>query len=140
MIQPINLCCLARSSVCDKYVHIEGLRLDDRLDVDWQIDVDPNSVRIPLLTLQPLLENAIYHGIQPLPEGGTVLVRVRQEANCLVASISNPVAASVQIHSSGNQMALDNIRSRLEAIYGAQAKLTTESDEASFCTTISYPL
>lgn len=127
-------------SLCDKYVHIEGLRLDDRLDVDWQIDVDPNSVRIPLLTLQPLLENAIYHGIQPLPEGGTVLVRVRQEANCLVASISNPVAASVQIHSSGNQMALDNIRSRLEAIYGAQAKLTTESDEASFCTTISYPL
>ncbi|MEJ6517320.1 MAG: sensor histidine kinase [Pseudomonadales bacterium] len=127
-------------SLCDKYVHIEGLRLDDRLDVDWQVDVDPDNVRIPLLTLQPLLENAIYHGIQPLPNGGTVLVRIREEANCLIASISNPVAALGQTHSSGNQMALDNIRSRLEAIYGAQASLVTESDETSFCTTISYPL
>ena len=127
-------------SLCDKYVHIEGLRLDDRLDVYWQVDVDPDNVRIPLLTLQPLLENAIYHGIQPLPNGGTVLVRIREEANCLIASISNPVAALGQTHSSGNQMALDNIRSRLEAIYGAQASLVTESDETSFCTTISYPL
>jgi two-component system sensor histidine kinase AlgZ len=121
-------------------VHIESLRLDDRLKVDWQVEVDPDSVRIPLLTLQPLLENAIYHGIQPLPEGGEVVVCIKIEDRKLIATISNPLPDSDYSHEPSNRMALDNIKRRLEAIYGSEASLVPVRGEQIFTTTISYPL
>ena len=68
--EPVPVPLAQELALCQKYAHIESLRLDHRLQLEWQIDVDVNEVRIPMLTLQPLLENAIYHGIQPLPEGG----------------------------------------------------------------------
>ena len=127
-------------ALCQKYVHIESLRLDERLQVNWHINVDPQTVKIPLLTLQPLLENAIYHGIQPLPEGGVVEVVIDRYDNKLVASISNPLPDAIETPLQGNRMALDNIRRRLEAIYGASASIVSRKDEAIFNTTISYPL
>jgi len=126
--------------LCRKYVHIESLRLDDRLRVSWQIEVDPNTVKIPLLTLQPLLENAIYHGIQPLPEGGEVSVNIQRQDGKLVARISNPVPNDDDHNEPGNRMALDNIKRRLEAIYGSGASIVSIRGENSFTTTISYPL
>lgn len=125
--------------LCEKYVHIESLRLDDRLSVTWDINVDQHRVRIPLLTLQPLIENAIYHGIQPNPQGGTVTVAIRHEDKSLIAEIINPLAPSHHSHERGNRMALDNIRRRLEAIYGHGASVTTEQDASTFCTRIAYP-
>ena len=127
-------------SLCEKYVHIESLRLDERLKVDWQIDVDETEVRIPMLTLQPLLENAIYHGIQPLPKGGTVLVQIAAKDDLLVIHISNPIPQNPNSHVQGNRMAIDNIRHRLQAVYGERASLITSSDETTFHTTVSYPL
>ena len=126
--------------LCEKYVHIESLRLDDRLEVIWQIAVDPTKIRIPLLTIQPLLENAIYHGIQPLPEGGEVTVQIVNDNDHLRVSITNPLPENSYSHEQGNRMALDNIRRRLEAIYGESATLTTQVKETTFQTTISYPL
>ncbi|MBT3710860.1 MAG: histidine kinase [Gammaproteobacteria bacterium] len=126
--------------LCRKYVHIESLRLDDRLKIDWQVEVDPDSVRIPLLTLQPLLENAIYHGIQPLPEGGEVVVCIKVEDRKLIATISNPLPDSDYSHEPSNRMALDNIKRRLEAIYGSEASLAPVRGKQIFTTTISYPL
>lgn len=125
--------------LCKKYIHIESLRLDERLTVEWQIDVDPGTVRIPLLTLQPLLENAIYHGIQPLPGGGVVRVSIHRDDGMLTATISNPIAAEDHAHEHGNRMALDNIRGRLEAIYGDGARVTTAHHGSSFETTLSFP-
>lgn len=127
-------------SLCEKYVHIESLRLDERLTVEWQIDVDDSEVRIPLLTLQPLLENAIYHGIQPIPEGGTVFVRILAENGLLVIHITNPLPKDQYSHDQGNRMAIDNIRHRLQAVYGERASLVTSIDESTFHTTVSYPL
>ena len=126
--------------LCSKYVHIESLRLDDRLNVEWQVNVDANTVRIPLLTLQPLLENAIYHGIQPLQKGGTVSVNIDVKKDSLFIVIKNPVTTSEFSYTGGNRMAMDNIRRRLEAIYGPEAKLFSEARETTFQTTISYPL
>jgi two-component system sensor histidine kinase AlgZ len=127
-------------SLCRKYVHIESLRLDERLKVDWQIEVNEADVKIPMLTLQPLLENAIYHGIQPIPEGGTVVVRIVAENDLLVIHISNPLPQTPSSHEQGNRMAIDNIRHRLQAIYGDQATLVAASNETSFHTTVSYPI
>lgn len=124
--------------LCRKYVHIESLRLDDRLEVDWQIDVDVELVRIPLLTIQPLLENAIYHGIQPLPSGGRVTVQIRTDAQLIEILIKNPVARGYS-HQKGNRMALDNIRNRMTALYGQEARLTTQAGENTFSTRLIYP-
>lgn len=126
--------------LCKKYVHIESLRLDDRLDVNWRVDVDEENIRIPMLTLQPLLENAIYHGIQPLPEGGTVVVEIFERDDQLVIRLENPLPQGSYSHKAGNRMAIENIRHRLQAIYGEEAGLITEQDETTFQTTVSYPL
>ncbi|HIG42080.1 MAG: histidine kinase [bacterium] len=126
--------------LCEKYVHIESLRLDDRLQVEWKIAVDPEKVRIPMLTLQPLLENAIYHGIQPRLEGGVVTVTIIEHDDNLLITITNPLPVGDISHERGNRMALDNIRSRLDAIYGEESSLTNESGETEFKTKISYPL
>ena len=126
--------------LCEKYVHIESLRLDDRLKVEWIIAVDTDKVRIPMLTLQPLLENAIYHGIQPRLEGGVVTVTIVEDDDNLLITITNPLPVGDFSHEQGNRMALDNIRSRLDAIYGEESSLTNESGETEFKTRISYPL
>ena len=124
--------------LCRKYVHIEGLRLDDRLQVDWHIDVDPHEVRIPMLTLQPLLENAIYHGIQPRPAGGTVVVSVAQVDGLIDATVINPVNDTDDRHESGNRMALENIRRRLEANYGTSASVSYGAEGDLYVSRIAY--
>ena len=75
-------------ALCRRYLRIEGLRLGDRLETDWQIEDVPNQLRVPLLTLQPLLENSIYHGIQPLPEGGKITLRLWYEDERVFVDIS----------------------------------------------------
>ena len=126
--------------LCERYVRIEALRLGERLRLDWQVAPVPESVRIPLLTLQPLLENAIYHGIQPLPEGGTIEVRLWIEKDYVNVEISNPLPKQSSRHpSQGNRMALNNIRSRLTVLYGARAELKTEEAADRFVTTLRYP-
>jgi len=126
-------------ALCQKYAHIESLRLDERLQLEWQIDVDVNEVHIPMLTLQPLLENAIYHGIQPLPEGGLVTVIIKELAGKLQIDITNPIAVDDYSRQTGNRMALENIRHRLQAVYGSEAEVITEQDHEYFHTLIRYP-
>lgn len=125
--------------LCEKYVHIEGLRLDDRLRMDWNIEVNTEEVRIPMLTLQPLLENAIYHGIQPLPEGGLVEVSIRRQGANVCIEIINPVAPAEYAHEKGNRMALDNIRNRLEALYGGEASLSAGRNGDKYVLQLVYP-
>ncbi len=127
--------------LCERYVRIEALRLGDRLKMDWQIEGELDNVRIPLLTLQPLLENAIYHGIQPRADGGTVHVGVQVDDQRVRVRIDNPLPQEGERGgSSGNRMALDNIRSRLQVLYGERAWLTAEEAEHRFVTTLQFPL
>lgn len=127
-------------ALCERYVRIEGLRLGDRLDIRWDLGDYPRNLKIPLLTLQPLLENAIYHGIQPLPEGGTVLVRLRYDNGLVHVAITNPLPApEQQRESKGNQMAISNIRSRLNVLYGGAASLEAEASGDEYVTTLRYP-
>ncbi|TVS10599.1 MAG: sensor histidine kinase [Gammaproteobacteria bacterium] len=127
--------------LCERYVRIEQLRLGRRLHVEWEVDAVPHGVRIPLLTIQPLLENAIYHGIQPLPEGGTVHVRLQIEGDRVNVEIDNPLpppnAARRAVQ--GNRMALANIRSRLEVLYGSEATLAVHDSGERYRIRLSYP-
>jgi len=128
--------------LCERYVRIEQLRLGKRLTVEWNVDAVPHDVKIPLLTLQPLLENAIYHGIQPMPEGGVVNVQVRMQSSRVAIEIDNPMPppGMAQRHAQGNRMALANIRSRLAVLYGDQAVFETGEDGERFRIRLSYPL
>lgn len=125
--------------LCDKYVHIESLRLEDRLDVDWQIATDIAPLRIPLLTLQPILENAIYHGIQPNPAGGTVTVSIAEDDGNVLITVRNPLPPLEPSHKRGNRMALENIRHRFDAMYGERARVESGESGDEYVTTLRFP-
>lgn len=125
-------------NLCEKYINIEQLRLGDRLNVNWQV-MAPEHTNIPLLTLQPLIENAIYHGIAPSEQGGEVSIHIYIEQSRLHIKVSNPLCnAQHQRHESGNQMALENIQHRLQALYGRDASSTTEQDSKTFTIHLHY--
>lgn len=127
-------------SLCERYLRIEGLRLGERLQLDWQIAETTEPVMVPLLTLQPLLENAIYHGIQPLPEGGTIAVALSYSEGKVAVRIENPLPPEESARESdGNKMALNNIRTRLLVLYGNDASLETRNLGDRFVTELSFP-
>jgi two-component system sensor histidine kinase AlgZ len=121
------------------YQRIEKLRLGDRLNVRWDVGKLPMRALIPSLTIQPLLENAIYHGIELLPEGGEVLVTGNRGEKYLDITISNPVADSEKRARSGNQMALANIRQRFELAYGSRAHVDVEEKGTTYTVKLRFP-
>ena len=125
--------------LCRRYVRIEQLRLEDRLQVEWRVEGLPPGLKIPTLSIQPLLENAIYHGIQGLPEGGLVTIEAQYQAGQFSVTVSNPMLNSADSSTAGNQLALDNINLRLQALYGPKAGLSTERGAQQFRAHIRYP-
>jgi two-component system sensor histidine kinase AlgZ len=121
------------------YQRIEQLRLGERLQVRWKVaDLPPDAI-VPSLMLQPLLENAIGHGIEPLPEGGTVLVEGASDGAQITIRISNPVSATAKAVRSGNRMALDNIRQRLEIAFDGRASVTVDDSGELYQVTLQFP-
>ena len=127
--------------LCKRYLHIEGLRLGSRMSVAWKLSSYDGSVLIPPLSLQPLVENAIYHGIQPRTEGGVITIESYRKKNTVYILISNPFDESTSgSHQQGNKIALDNIRSRFEAIYKQQAVMKTSQIDGHFTVTLRFPV
>lgn len=120
------------------YQRIEELRLGARLRVDWRIDPVPTDALVPGLTLQPLLENAIYHGIEPQPQGGTVTVTGEISGNLITIVVRNPVG-ELRVERDGNRLALANIRERLELMYGEQALVKAGRFDAEYIVTLRFP-
>ena len=124
--------------LCHRFVRIEQLRLGDRLRVRWQLPESvPQTLKIPGLLLQPLIENAIYHGVQPLPEGGEVMVTLTLEDGDCAISVTNPARGDSTLI--GNGLALDNIRLRLAAHYGARGELLIAAAENNFTVIMRFP-
>jgi two-component system sensor histidine kinase AlgZ len=124
--------------LAEKYLHMEQRRLGTRLRVDWQVSELPPDARILPLTLQPLLENAVAHGIQPLEDGGEVRVYGRSEKDKVVITICNPYGPDGKVHA-GHGMALTNIRERLKLAFGTAASLITHQDAEQFFAVLSLP-
>jgi len=122
------------------YQRIEQLRLGGRLEVRWQVGDLPPAAIVPSLLLQPLLENAIGHGIEPLPEGGSVTVDGRVEGDEIVVEVSNPVSPTARAVRSGNRMALDNIRQRLELVFPGRAAVDVDEREGLYRVTLRFPM
>jgi len=121
------------------YQRIEKLRLGDRLSVHWDVAELPMRALIPSLTIQPLLENAIYHGIELLPDGGEVNVSGRRIDDDLRISIRNPVAPNQARKIAGNKMAMANIRQRFELAYGNRAKVDVEETDSDYSVQLQFP-
>lgn len=126
-------------ALCRRYLNIEKLRLGDRLNIIWQIDELPEAATLPSLTLQPLLENAVYHGIEPRQQRGTIKISGRHINSAIEFMIRNPTPKFRSNRRNGNHMALDNIRERLQATYGAEASLTTEILDNQYYVAIRIP-
>jgi two-component system sensor histidine kinase AlgZ len=122
------------------YQRIEKLRLGDRLQVCWDIEELPMRARIPSLTIQPLVENAIYHGIELLPEGGEILISGKREGRYLQITVSNPVAPGKARSQTGNNMAMSNIRQRFELAYGSRASVEVDNSDDRFVVTLRFPV
>ena len=138
--------------LCKDYVAMEQLRLGNRLRMEWRCGAEVNDVSasqtIPSLLLQPLIENAIYHGIQPLPEGGDIVVSVDVSDKTVTIVVTNPLsspksnqpASEIGAASSGNGLALANIRHRLNALYGSEGVVQVDKEDAVFTVTLRYPV
>ncbi len=124
--------------ICQQYLRIEGLRLDQRLQVAWQVDNLPRDALIPPLCLQPLLENAVYYGIQPLPEGGVITITSMRDGDQLTIDIENPCVADIQ-KSRGLGIAQDNVRERLKVYFGGQGKLTIYQESNCYRASLRIP-
>jgi len=123
-----------------RYLSIEQYRLGKRLQLHWRVDTIPDDVPIPQLTLQPLLENALLHGIAPRIEGGVVSVQADYIGGEFILCISNPYdEAAVARASSGTQQALANIGARLLALFGPRASLSVERRDGLHFTCLRYP-
>lgn len=123
-----------------QYIELERLRLDDRLRVNWLIKADTGRFTLPALTLQPLVENAIYHGIEPMAEGGDLRIELRQSRTGLLIRISNPLPPKRGSRRPGNRMALENIRERLSIAFGGEAKIEHVAENGLYTVSIRVPM
>jgi two-component system sensor histidine kinase AlgZ len=130
---------LAREvELCRQYLSLEQLRLGERLRVEWRTDKMPRDAMVPPLVLQPLLENAVYHGIEPRTEPGVVSIDIYAAADQVHAVLSNPYQEGGDRHA-GNRMAVDNIRERLQLHFDAEATLTTKLSRGIYQVRIVIP-
>ncbi len=114
-------------ALCRQYLDLEKLRLGDRLNVEWDIAEVPADVKVPPLMLQPLLENAVYHGIEPSGEPGTVRIGFARKGDELHVWLANPCGKAGDA-AKGSHMALANIRERLTLYYDLEAHLETREE------------
>jgi two-component system, LytTR family, sensor histidine kinase AlgZ len=125
--------------LCRQYLEIEQLRLGDRLVIDWNVKSMPGDALVPPLVLQPLLENAVYHGIEPLTAPGVVSINIFLSRDEVHAILRNPYVANGARHHAGNRMALDNIRERLALHFDAEASLESRVNRDSYEVHIRMP-
>jgi two-component system sensor histidine kinase AlgZ len=123
---------------CKEYLAIEQLRLTNRLKVVWDIDEMPGDALIPSLLLQPLLENAVHHGIEPRTVQGTLNIRITHPGDRVRVDIDNPISPTPPTRS-GNQMALSNVKERLMLLYDMEADLKTFVHEERFHLQLEFP-
>jgi hypothetical protein len=124
--------------VMNEYLAIERLRFGARLNIVVDVDAAALEAQVPRFLLQPLVENAIRHGISTLIAGGTVTIGASRSRNTIELSIMNDVCQSSMAQPPG--LGLANTRARIEQTYGAQGSMVIMNDTAeSFCVTVTIP-
>jgi len=125
--------------VARTYQRMEQLRLGSRLHVEWKVDSLPSNALVPGLTLQPLLENAIYHGIEPRADGGKVTVTGEFKQGMITVVVRNPVPPANLTVREGNRLALANIKERMDLMYGERATVKAGRFDEEYIVTLRFP-
>ena len=125
-------------ALIERYAGIEQLRLGERLRVSWELDAAPLDAMMPPLVLQPLLENAVYHGVEPGVGTGDVLVRIERRGARVLVRIENPYVEEQQDRA-GNRMAIANIRERLALFFDAEARMEATVAQGRYRVEIEMP-
>lgn len=121
------------------YERIERLRLGDRLQVDWRLEGLPQEAVVPTLVLQPLLENAVYHGIEPLATGGTIVISGRRDGRFVELTIENPCDPTQPRREAGNRIGLENVGQRLDLMFPGEGTLEVHDTIDRFSATLRFP-
>ncbi len=124
--------------LAQRYLAIEQIRFGSRLQVSWELDPDAGAARMPPLLLQPLVENAVHHGVEPAADGGTIRIRTRVKLGRAVVSIANTVSA--QPSKPGSGIALRNVRERLRLMHDVASQFDAQQDGNIFRVQIVVPL
>lgn len=125
-------------TLSEYYIDIEKQRLGERLNINWQVTSIPDDAMVPALILQPLLENAIFHGIEPEINGGSIVVTGELSQNQLVITIQNTNSKNL-VDRQGNKMALANIQERLKAHFRGKASIISHEKKDIYFATITMP-
>jgi two-component system sensor histidine kinase AlgZ len=122
------------------YQRIEQLRLGDRLKVRWNVADLPMRALVPSLLVQPLLENAVYHGIEVLPEGGTIVINGGFDGEQITLEVCNPVLPeNSSRRAEGHQLAIDNIRQRLALAWPGNSRVEVNRKDAEYRIMLTFP-
>jgi two-component system sensor histidine kinase AlgZ len=128
--------------LCERYLAIEAVRLGERLQVEWDVAdsvrASLDRVRVPALILQPLLENAVHHGVETATGPALIRIAVTRGTDRIAIAIANPVQAGAQ-GGGGNHMALANIRERLALLYDVEAELSAQAVDGRFEVRLHFP-
>ncbi len=125
-------------NLCWQYLELETLRLGERLQIAWHIDKMPKDAMVPPLILQPILENAVYHGIEPSSGTGEISVNIFHSRDQVQLVIKNPYLQQGS-HHAGNKMAMQNIRERLSLHFDVEARLKCEVQGGFYLVQITLP-
>jgi len=125
-------------ALLERYAALEALRLGERLSVTWELEAAPMDALMPPMVLQPLLENAVYHGVEPGAGQGRVLVRIERRGGRVHVLVDNPYIEE-HAHRQGNRMALENIRERLQLFFDAEARVETGVQGERYVVQVELP-
>ncbi len=130
----------AELELADKYLYLEKTRLGERLQVASRIDPESLGIMVPVLMLQPLLENAVYHGIETRFKGGTINMSVQMIDKQLIIQIANPLPEGSIKRVSGNKVAQENLRDWIYRTFGSRGTFDAYEADELYTVTIRLPL
>lgn len=127
--------------LAEGYLRIEAQRLGDRLRVAWDLHDLPPDAPVPKLLLQPLLENAVYHGVEPARDGGRITISGRYRRGVVNLAVRNslPAGNDQVVARSGNQIAQANVRDRLSALHGESAGMVVGQVDGDYQVRLHFP-
>ena len=142
LAEPDTTTTLAKEiELAQRYLSIEQVRFEDRLQIRWQLDESVHGALLPPLLLQPLVENAIHHGIEPQPNGGKLQIRTERQGQLALIEIINTLPdAGCTTASAGHGMALDNVKARLSLLHDLQGSFDARQRNGFFVVRLTVPL
>jgi two-component system sensor histidine kinase AlgZ len=127
-------------TLAQRYLAIEQVRFGERLLLEWSLDDSANAARLPPLLLQPLVENAVKHGVEPSSNGARVRVSTQRRGSTVVIKVSNTVNEPVDKPQAGHGLALVNVRERLSLLHDVQGRFQYGLKNGVFQVRIEVPL